>query len=524
MAEGLIDAEKRGEENLTDFEKRVKTMKASLPGVRQAFISAFNDPLTISATLASKLFQGFKALDQTTAEMTRLSGEAGALALKSSSAVFNLTTFAQIAKIATGLTEQLGINIGLAFSEENLRGAALLQNYLGLSDEQAGNLALQAQAYGQILDNNTESIIDGVNGFNAMNKTAISHGLIMRDVASASNAVAASLSGNPEKLAKAAAAARNLGIQLKDLDSIANSLLDFESSIEAELEAQLLTGRQINLSKARELALTNNLEGLGKELFENSIDLYTFGRMNRIEQEGYAKALGLSREQLAQAAYNQAISTKLSGEALQNATGMTAEELKRMSVTERLTKMQEKLNQLIADYGVYIAAIGGTYLVISKTAELITSLQVIKAALVGKELGFQGLLTKLKIKEAKASAAGAAGEAAKSISKLPIAGALMAGAVAGGLLTYLFGKISSIEDGIISPSGGLLVSGPKGTIQTDPNDYLIATTNAPGSGGGNQALMRKLDELISTVSKGGNVYIDSNKVGQALVLGNSKFS
>jgi len=529
MADSLIEREKETGESLDDFLNRVQTMKAALPGIKKAFLSAINDPLTVAATLASKFFTGYKALDQTTAEMTRLSGKAGTVALKTSSAVFNLTTFSQIAKIATGLTERLGVNVGLAFSEQNLRGAGLLQNYLGLSEEQAGNLALQSQAYGKNLDKNTRSIIEGVNNFNKMNKTALSHGLILRDVANASDGIAASFGGSVEKLSKAAAAARNLGIELKELDSIASSLLDFESSIESELEAQLLTGREINLSKARELALTNDLEGLGKELFKNATDLNHYGSMNRIQQEAYAKALGMSRDQLAKVAYQQAISANLSGEALQNATGMTAEELKRMSISERLLKMQEKMNQLIADYGVWIAGVAGVYLSITKFAQLLTSLQTISLAIRTRGLSAEATSLAIQTKSTKLAAIKTAAEAGGSIAKLPIAGAFLAGGVIGAILATLHQQINAVNvnDGIISPSGGLLVSGPKGSIQTDPQDYLIATTNRPGTGNqgnNNQALLRKIDELIVAVNRGGNVYLDGNKVGQSLVLGSSQFS
>jgi hypothetical protein len=40
----------------------------------------------------------------------------------------------------------------------------------------------------------------------------------------------------------------------------------------------------------------------------------------------------------------------------------------------------------------------------------------------------------------------------------------------------------------------------------------------------NDRLINKIDELISIVKKGGNVYMDGNKVGQAIVLANTKTS
>jgi hypothetical protein len=51
-------------------------------------------------------------------------------------------------------------------------------------------------------------------------------------------------------------AASALGMELEQVATSGESMLDFQSSIESELEAELLTGKQLNLEKARLLALT----------------------------------------------------------------------------------------------------------------------------------------------------------------------------------------------------------------------------------------------------------------------------
>jgi hypothetical protein len=40
-----------------------------------------------------------------------------------------------------------------------------------------------------------------------------------------------------------------------------------------------------------------------------------------------------------------------------------------------------------------------------------------------------------------------------------------------------------MSDGVIGPDGGMVVSGPKGSISLDPNDSIVAGTNLFGSGG-----------------------------------------
>ena len=45
---------------------------------------------------------------------------------------------------------------------------------------------------------------------------------------------------------------------------------------------------------------------------------------------------------------------------------------------------------------------------------------------------------------------------------------------------------TDIQDGIIASSGGLVVSGPKGSFQLDKNDSVIAGTSLGGGGGKNK--------------------------------------
>jgi hypothetical protein len=85
----------------------------------------------------------------------------------------------------------------------------------------------------------------------------------------------------------------------------------------------------------------------------------------------------------------------------------------------------------------------------------------------------------------------------------------------------LVNRATKVDDGIIGPDGGLVVSGPKGSIQLDPNDSIVAGTNLNGSSGGNSTPVWA-ERLIAAVEKGGNVYIDGNKAGEALVLGSYK--
>ena len=310
-------------------------------GIAQAtgvLLKGMMDPLFI----IGKIFDAFLKVDKAAVDVTRSIGN---FDQSIAGANQRLATSVDFLETASALTKQTGLNALSIFGPEVIANAAEFKNELGLSADEAGSLAKIAKTTGQSLDEVGESIVDTTSNFNKSKRAAVAQGQVLRDVANTSDDIKASLSNNPAMIAKAASAARRLGMELSDVDKIAASLMDFESSIESELEAQLLTGKNINMSKARELALNNDLAGLSDELFRNSASIAEFGKMNRIQQEAQAKALGMSRDQLAKMAYQKSLQLGMSEEEAAAAANVNLEEMKRMAIQEKLGKLLDKLAQ-----------------------------------------------------------------------------------------------------------------------------------------------------------------------------------
>jgi hypothetical protein len=520
----LADALGESGKSAEKFQIRLLTLKAGLKGIGEGLKEAFVDPLIPAAMVISKvskaIFNAFLEVDKATVDFERLNGSASSLNIQMMSYNMTLTDTVDLLKQAASFTQQTGFNAE-AFSKEIITGAAEAVNLLGLTNEQAGKLGIIATATGRSFEATKNNLIGSVNSFNAMNKTAVSHGLVMRDVANTSDAVAASLGSSEKRIAGAAAAARRLGLELKDLDSIASSLLDFESSIEAELEAQLLTGRALNLTKARELALSNDLEGVGKELFNNSASLFEFGKLNRIQQEGYAKALGLSRDQLAKIAYQRAIENKLTGEALKNATGMNAEQLEAMELTVMMEKAMSKLAQtfvpivsLAAEYSAIILPVVGAYVTLQMLSKSILALETIRAGIAARQLALETATNAQRLIGFKRLALQAAAAAAANPVK-----ALLGLAAAGAVVSYFTSK----GDDVVSTGQGygqrtLLM--PEGAIALNDKDTVIAGTNLTGgtntNSRSNDETNQLLRQLIAETRKGKNIYLGPSKVSENL--------
>ena len=111
--------------------------------------------------------------------------------------------------------------------------------------------------------------------------------------------------------------------------SAASQLLQFQSSIESELEAELLTGKDLNLEEARRAALNGDIATLSKEISKNIGTAADFSKMNVLQQEALAKSVGMTREDLAKTLADQEVLTKLKAK-----EGETAQEAFNRKVKE----------------------------------------------------------------------------------------------------------------------------------------------------------------------------------------------
>jgi len=382
---------------------KLQIMLKGFSKLAQGFGKALFDPFTIITATVSKALE----LNSASTKLQRLTGQVRDIQAAHNT---NLASGAQIMTLMAEMTERTGIAASAIFSSEDLGRLAEAQNLLGLSSEQASNLGMFSKVSGTSIQGYKEELVASVNEFNAMNDSAVAHGVVMKDVLDASADISMSLGGNPGKIAAAASAARKLGLDLAKVNQIADGLLDFESSIESELEAQLLTGKNINLNKARELALNNDLEGVAKELAKNGASAAEFAKMNRIQQEGMAKALGMSREEMGKMLINQEGQKNLSKEQRAAMRGVTLEQLEQMEASESLqlafSKIAEPLASILSSLTPIVTLIAkavafitpiGSYVMVGvlafKSLATATQLATIKTGLLNAQTKIGNALT-----------------------------------------------------------------------------------------------------------------------------------
>jgi hypothetical protein len=227
------------------------------------------------------------------------------------------TTTKGLMEAQTMLSEQIGVtNI---FSSELLSTQIKLKEILGLGAEEASKLAEASIITGKSQQSLVSGVLGQVAGLAKATGITFNYKQVLKEASTLGGFLGAQFAKYPEKLTKSLLITKALGLDLKKVDQIAGSLLDFESTIQNQLEAQLITGKEINLSKAMQLSLDNKTGELAVELSKQLGTSGEYLQMNRIAAESYAKTFGMTRDELGEMLKQQELLAKIGAKDTDNA-------------------------------------------------------------------------------------------------------------------------------------------------------------------------------------------------------------
>ena len=351
----------------------LKGLKAGLGNLKGQVTSSLTNPANIALFVITQIIEALKLSDAATGDLAKsfnitydnaaaLRNELIQIGNESGNIALNARAL-QESMIAVG--QSLGSNARL--NTEDLKTFTELREMAGYTNEELVGIQKLTLATGGNLKDNTKQFLGTVAALNAQNKLTVNEKQLLKEVANTSAAIKLSVGGTTEGLAKAAFQAKKFGINLEQADKIASSLLDFESSISNELEAELLTGKDLNLERARLLALNGDIAGASAEILKQVKGSAEFTKMNRIQQESLAKAVGMGREELAASLIEREALNKLgvkdaaaakekfdllvkekgyAAAVAEMGDEQYANQLKQQSIQERMNKSVEKMKEL----------------------------------------------------------------------------------------------------------------------------------------------------------------------------------
>jgi hypothetical protein len=264
-----------------------------------------------------------------------------------------------------------------------------------------------------------------------------------------------------------------------------------------------------------------------------------FAKMNRIQQEATAAAVGMSREELANTLVEQEALQRVGAKTGEEARAkydllrktMTAEEAaaslgdkelakqyEQQSVAEKFQQAVEKIKDI------FVTIVDGPFgKILSGFSSLLSNAGILKGVLVGI-----GIIL-----------AGMAINAIMTASALTLGAAVIA-VVAGAAVAFSAqdsatqraqsqaGNVKSVNlnDGAIAPpgvdpNGGIVASLPKGGIiaQYSKDDYIVGTTNKPGAGRNDESFVESIiKKTLSSqppINIAPAVYLDGRKISDS---------
>jgi len=421
------------------------------------------------------------------------------------------------------LTNELGMAV--QFSDDQVKNQTFLTKQLKLSEKSAAKFTKYQISTGKSAEETNKEIADSV--ANLQKETGIAFKLndVFEDVANVNAGLKAAYGFNNKLLAEQVVQTKKIGINLEQAEKIASSMLDFESSIQAELEAELLTGKALNFEEAKRLALMGKSTEAAAEILDQVGSTEDLMKMNVIQQEALAKAVGMERNELIASVKQREVQEKLGGKSLAQLKeeGKTREEiaaitgeslLKQMEqeaaaeqFQSAVVKIQETLGQMMD--GPFGDLVNGLATAVSSAGALYGIMGGLAA------LGLARLLGSLASMAISLGASSAAALTTASAITFGVGIVAILGAVAYGLATMnseadkTAAKMGKMKDGEIDFSKGPVVQGEFGSVQLDKsdtgffdNEKIKAGTDLMGvnKGGGNNSdnsqLIAKIDQLI----------------------------
>ena len=321
-------------------EEQSEAIKDTFPGVvrltqgvdqfaKTLSLLAAANPLLAIVAAGVALFKIFTDLAKKVAETRKDLGVSAMEAVKIEAAFFGIEKVAALSGLEAedlkesfkaardnlGATRDEAIGLSLSLAQTAMRSgqtASQLTTTLSLMESISGAsrdaLLSQIEMTGQMLE-----------------QKGLAPGDIFKDVADNAEHFASFAKDGGANIFAAAASAKQLGLNMSAVASTTEALLDFETSIEKQMEASLLLGRQINLDRARQLALSGDQEGMMQEILKQVGGEAEFNRLNVLQRRALAESVGQSVENLSRLVRNNTATTtagtvaKTSGDSVFNA-------------------------------------------------------------------------------------------------------------------------------------------------------------------------------------------------------------
>ena len=251
-------------------------------------------PLLIAAGLLMKAFEFDTELTQFSKDLDVSKGDAMELSMHADELAGHLgvagVNGVEVSKAMATVKNAMGTTAALA-NDELVGAVSLLQTRIGLSGEEAMALNSTATLLGTNLNDLAASSYDMADGL-------IGGKAMLQEMAKLPKGLVAGFKGTTQQLQKAIVKGKLFGLTIEQAQKAGEGMLQIEESLQKEMTFNILSGKHMNLNKARQLALEGKTAELQDEILSQAGSLSEFQEMGPLQQKAMADALNMSKDEL----------------------------------------------------------------------------------------------------------------------------------------------------------------------------------------------------------------------------------
>ena len=180
---------------------------------------------------------------------------------------------------------------------DQLETSMLLTKQMGFSNDEAIGLVENFKSAGMGAREGLDALRGSYIQLKDSNKTAMNFNQLMKDITGDTELQYIFQTKGADAAMRNAVAVRRTGLSLSQQRSMAEGTLDFEKTMTDQLELQMLTGKNINMNKAQELALQGKNGAAVAEMQKQLGQLTAEQRKNPLIMNKMLSMLGMSREE-----------------------------------------------------------------------------------------------------------------------------------------------------------------------------------------------------------------------------------
>lgn len=254
--------------------------------------------------------------------------------------------YKELLRAQGALQDSLGTSAKV-IHQDILEGMAMMVERMHLSEQAAVAFGKAALANKQNVRDLTLQVMDNVLENQKNTGVMLQGKKIMEETAKVAGQLRGIYAANMDLISKSVIKAQMLGKSLGEVSKESKQMLDFQSSIEKEMEAELFLGKQLNLEKARLAALTGDYDTYMDEIVANAGDFHEFSKLNVMQQDKLAGALNMSSDALADMLLQRADLESLKEKAREEGREDLLRQYEQMSLNEEWAATVKKLKTMI---------------------------------------------------------------------------------------------------------------------------------------------------------------------------------